>query len=357
MTEPGQPAATETKKTAASLGDKLFKLAGMLVIVLSIGLGWLGYDYDSFKLTPLTVPAEGMSIEVPSGHSVRAIAENLAAKQIISSPLYFEIMARLSGAAARLQAGEYHIAPGMLPETLIQFLASGKVIQHSLTIIEGWSFSQLMAAVQSNKILEQTLSGKTAPEIMSLLQRADEHPEGRFLPDTYKFPRGMTDLEFLKRAYANMQETLLREWKSRAKDLPYKKPYEALIMASIVEKETGVAAERPRIAGVFVRRLQQGMRLQTDPTVIYGMGNTFDGDIRVKDLRKDTVYNTYTRDGLPPTPIAMPGADAIHAVLHPAEGKELFFVSKGDGSHHFSVTLKDHNRAVGEYQLKRKTSN
>ncbi|MBI5463183.1 MAG: endolytic transglycosylase MltG [Gammaproteobacteria bacterium] len=336
-----------------SLGDKLFKLAGALVICISAVLGWLGYDYQSFTQTPLNVPADGLLIEIASGRSVRGIAEDLATKQIIDSPLYFEWMARVSGAAPRLQAGEYRIEPGTLPETFIQYLAAGKVVQHSLTIVEGWTFSQLMAAVQTHPVLIHSLHDKSAPQIMAALNHPGEHPEGRFLPDTYKFPRGMTDADFLGRAYTSMQETLQREWTTRAKDLPFKTPYEALVLASIVEKETGVAAERPRIAGVFIRRLKQDMRLQTDPTVIYGMGKIFDGDIRVSDLRKDTPYNTYTRHGLPPTPIALPGADAIRAVLHPADGKELFFVSKGDGSHYFSATVEEHNRAVQQYQLKR----
>ncbi|MBI5040527.1 MAG: endolytic transglycosylase MltG [Gammaproteobacteria bacterium] len=347
------PLDAQPPRPPQSLGDKLFKLAGILVICISVVLGWLGYDYQSFTQTPLNVPADGLVIEIQPGRSVRGIAEDLATKQIIASPLYFEWMARVSGAAPRLQAGEYRIEPGTLPETFIQFLAAGKVVQHSLTIIEGWTFTQLMAAVQTHPVLLHTLHDKSAPQIMVALDHPGEHPEGRFLPDTYKFPRGMTDAEFLGRAYAGMQETLQREWATRAKDLPFETPYEALILASIVEKETGVATERPRIAGVFIRRLKQGMRLQTDPTVIYGMGKAFDGDIRVSDLRKDTPYNTYTRDGLPPTPIALPGADAIRAVLHPADGKELFFVSKGDGSHYFSATLEDHNRAVQEYQLKR----
>ncbi len=352
MTDRKHPLDSEPPKAPISLGDKLFKLAGILLICASVMLGWLGYDYQSFTQTPLNVPADGLLIEIPPGRSVRGIAEDLAAKQIIDAPLYFVWMARVSGEATKLQAGEYHIDPGTLPKFFIQFLAAGKIVHHSLTIIEGWSFTQLMAAVSAHPVLVPTLRETSAAGIMTAIGHAGEHPEGRFLPDTYKFPRGMTDVDFLSRAYTSMQETLQREWDARAKDLPFKTPYEALTLASIVEKETGVAAERPRIAGVFVRRLNQGMRLQTDPTVIYGMGLAFDGDIRVGDLRKDTSYNTYTRDGLPPTPIAMPGADAIRAVLHPAAGKELFFVSKGDGSHAFSATYEEHNRAVHEYQLK-----
>lgn len=336
-----------------SLGDRLFKFTGILVIVFSAVFGWFGYDYQSFRQTPFAVPPDGAVIEIPPGRSVRGIAQDLAEKQFIDSPLYFEILARTTGAAARLQAGEYRIEPGLLPEAFLQLLVSGKVVQHTLTIVEGWTFRQMLAAVQAHPVLRQTLQGKSAQDIMAALEHKDEHPEGRFLPDTYHFPRGMNDVDFLKRAYAAMAQTLEHEWKTRAQNLPFKTPYEALILASIVEKETGIAEERPRIAGVFVRRLQQGMRLQTDPTVIYGLGEKFDGNIRSADLRADTPYNTYTREGLPPTPIALPGLDALRAVLHPAEGKELYFVAKGDGSHHFSATLEEHNRAVRKYQLKR----
>ena len=187
---------------------------------------------------------------------------------------------------------------------------------------------------------------------MERLGHAGEHPEGRFLPDTYHFPKNLTDVAFLKRAYDAMTQTLAREWEGRAVGLPLKTPYEALILASIVEKETGLASERQAIAGVFVRRLNKGMRLQTDPTVIYGMGDRYKGNIRKSDLQEDTPYNTYRRFGLPPTPIAMPGRDAIHATLHPDDSKNIYFVSRGDGSHHFSATLEEHNNAVIKYQLK-----
>ncbi len=357
MTDQNHPLDAEPPKAPTSLGDRLFHIAGILLICASVVFGWLGYEYETFSKTPLKVPAEGLLFEIPAGQSVRGIADDLTAQGVIDSPLYFIWMARTSGAAAKLQAGEYRIEPHTLPRTFIQYLASGKVVQHSLTIIEGWTFTQLMEAIFKHPVLKHTLRDTSATGIMAAIGHEGEHPEGRFLPDTYHFPRGMTDVEFLKRAYTSLQNTLQAAWETRAKDLPLKTPYEALILASIIEKETGVAAERPRIAGVFIRRLQQGMRLQTDPTVIYGMGAAFDGDIRVRDLRKDTSYNTYTRDGLPPTPIAMPGAAAIHAALHPADGKELYFVAKGDGSHAFSATLDEHNRAVREYQLKRKSGN
>ncbi len=336
-----------------SLAGRLFRFAGLLIIIASVAAAWTFMEYRSFTQTPLTVPATGLVIDIPAGRSVRAIARDLKRRGLIGQPRFLEWMARHSGAAARLQAGEYRIEPGLLPEAFLQQLVAGRVVQYGLTIVEGWTFRQLLEAMHSNDALQHTLKDQSDEAIMTALGQAGEHPEGRFLPDTYHFPRGTTDAAFLKRAYAAMQETLTREWASRAPGLPLESPYEALVLASIIEKETGVAEERARIAGVFVRRLQKGMRLQTDPTVIYGIGTDFDGNIRSADLRRDTPYNTYTRGGLPPTPIALPGTDAIHAALHPADGKALYFVSKGDGSHVFSATLEEHNRAVRQYQLKR----
>lgn len=336
-----------------SLVDRLFRLAGLLVIVASAAAGWMFMEYRDFTRMPLAVPAEGLVIDVPAGRSVRAIARDLAGRGLIEQPRFLEWMARHSGAAARLKAGEYRIEPGTTPELFLRQLVDGRVVQYGLTIVEGWTFRQLLDAMHGHDALQHTLKGQSDEAIMTALGQDGEHPEGRFLPDTYHFPRGTTDAAFLKRAYTAMQAILAREWASRAPGLPLESPYEALVLASIVEKETGVAEERARIAGVFVRRLQKGMRLQTDPTVIYGIGAAFDGDIRFADLRRDTPYNTYTRSGLPPTPIALPGVDAIRAALHPAEGKELYFVSKGDGSHVFSATLEEHNRAVRQYQLKR----
>ena len=229
----------------------------------------------------------------------------------------------------------------------------GKSISHSLTLLEGWNIRQVRAAVAGHDALVHTLSDVDDAELMRRLDRADAHPEGRFFPDTYQFPRGMTDLEFLRRALQKMDEELAAAWAGRADDIPLKNAYEALILASIVEKETGQADERPAIAGVFSRRLTKGMKLQTDPTVIYGMGERFDGNIRKKDLREDTPYNTYVHHGLPPTPICMPGREALRAAVNPAPGRALYFVARGDGSHAFSATLKEHNAAVRRYQLKR----
>lgn len=238
---------------------------------------------------------------------------------------------------------------------MLNDIAQGNVVHHNITLIEGYNFKQLLKVIKNNTVLTQTLGELSDEKIMEKLGYKSEHPEGRFYPDTYHISRGMTDVELLQRAYQSMQDILQAEWDKREQNLPFKTPYEALIMASIVEKESAVAAERPLIAGLFINRLRIKMRLQTDPTVIYGIKN-YDGDIRYRDLRKDTPYNTYTRSGLPPTPIAMPGREAIHATLHPDKTKYLYFVAYGDGSgkHQFSTTLKDHNKAVDKYQRKKR---
>ena len=264
------------------------------------------------------------------------------------------MLGRDMDAARRLQAGEYILQQGLTPQTLLQQLVDGKVTQYELTLIEGHSFREMLLRIRDDPVLTQTLTNETDAGIMEKLGHPDQHPEGRFLPDTYYFTRGMTDIDFLARAWQAMHDQLTLAWEEREAGLPFETPDEALILASIVEKETGAVEERPIIAGVFVRRLQKGMRLQTDPTVIYGMGEAYDGNIRKRDLLKDTPYNTYTRAGLPPTPIAMPGVDAIHAVLHPAKGKSLYFVAMGEGKHYFSNTLKQHNLAVDKFQKKKK---
>ncbi|MFN2310134.1 MAG: endolytic transglycosylase MltG, partial [Gammaproteobacteria bacterium] len=315
--------------------------------------GWVSYDYRAFTRTPLALPAEGLVYELAPGRSLRALATDLEHRGVIDNARYLEWLARRKGVAARVQAGEYRIPAGTRPEAFLNLLVAGKVVQYSLTIIEGWTFQQMLAAVRAHPVLVQTLHDQTPQAIMAALGHPDEHPEGRFLPDTYHFPHGMTDRAFLARAHSALRQTLAREWSQRAEGLPLKTPEEALILASIIERETGVPEERATIAGVFVRRLQLGMRLQTDPTVIYGLGEAFDGNLRRRDLRSDTPYNTYTRFGLPPTPIALAGAAAIHAALHPADGDALYFVSKRDGSHQFSATLEEHNRAVRTYQLTR----
>jgi UPF0755 protein len=313
----------------------------------------LCYQYRAFLAEPLAIPSEGMEYELRPGTSVKALSKDLAERGALRHPWMLSLLARQEGLAHRIQAGEYQLTPGTTPEALLQQLAEGKVKLHEFTIIEGQTFGQLMQRLQQQAALIHTLEGLPDEAIMERLGHPGEHPEGRFLPDTYRFPKGTTDVEFLQRAHGAMRRFLRQAWDEREEGLPLQTSEEALILASIVEKETGQPEERPEIAGVFLRRLRKGMRLQTDPTVIYGLGPDFDGDIRYRDLRRDTPYNTYTRHGLPPTPIAMPGRAAIEAVLHPAPGNSLYFVSRGDGTHVFSATLEAHNRAVRKYQLKR----
>ena len=325
--------------------------AGVVIALVAVAVAVIVLvRYQQFQDQVLELPERETAYVIPAGTSLNRLAHDLQRRGMIEHPRFFILLGRQLGVARRLQAGEYILRHGMTPRTLLELLAEGKVIQHELTLIEGETFRELMQRVQSHPVIEVTLAGLDDTGIMAQLGHPDEHPEGRFLPDTYFFPRGTTDLAFLERAYAAMTATLEQAWADREDDLPLKTPYEALILASIVEKETGQPDERPQIAGVFVRRLQKGMMLQTDPTVIYGLGESFDGNLRRRDLRTDTPYNTYTRHGLPPTPIAMPGSDAIHAVLHPAQGKSLYFVSMGKGRHYFSSTLKEHNLAVDKFQ-------
>jgi UPF0755 protein len=331
----------------------LHRLLGLLILALSLAAGWLWIDYQAFINKPLVIGDEGLVYVLPNGGSAASLARDLRTQGVLDKPLYFRVLSRMDANARRLKAGEYLIPPQSTPVSLLQLLSSGKVIQYPVTFVEGLTFAQLLAVLKRQEFLRHTLDGQTNEALMGLLGKADLHPEGRFLPDTYLFPRGASDLQVLRRAMRAMDDFLSEQWPQRAPDLPLETPEEALILASIVEKETGLASERPEIAGVFVRRLKKGMKLQTDPTVIYGMGDAYEGNIRRKDLRRDTPYNTYTRAGLPPTPIAMPGADAIRAVLHPAQGDSLYFVAKGDGSHQFSATLAQHNKAVRKYQLKK----
>jgi len=329
----------------------LFKFLGLLLLAVSFAGGWLLLEYRTFLRTPLAVDESGAVLEVPAGANLGTLARDLHARGWLEHPLYLRVLGRWQGSAQQIKAGEYRIAPGTTPEHLLRQLVEGRVLQHSLTVVEGWTFQQLRAAVAAHKALRHTLTEFDDAELMAALGHEGVHPEGRFYPETYRFPRGTSDREFLRRAYDVMAQRLQREWEQRSDDLPVTTPDEALVLASIIEKETAVDSERGHIAGVFVRRLRRGMRLQTDPTVIYGMGDAYDGNIRRRDLRTDTPYNTYTRSGLPPTPIALPSGASIHAALHPESGDSLYFVSRGDGSHVFSATLEEHNRAVTKYQL------
>ncbi len=304
--------------------------------------------------TEITI-SQAETIVFPRGSSIRTLMNELVERGLLENETYFLIWAKLNRQETKLHAGEYLINPGMTLSELLKDMVKGKVLQHSITLIEGYTFRQMFDSIQQNTILTKQLTGLSDAEIMEKIGHAGEHPEGRFYPDTYYISRGFTDTELLKRAYDEMQTILQHEWSQREENLPLKSAYEALILASIVEKESAIAEERPLIAGLFVNRLRIKMRLQTDPTVIYGIEN-YDGNIRFRDLRKDTPYNTYTRKGLPPTPIALPGREAIHATLHPDKTKYLYFVAYSDGSgrHVFSTNLKDHEKAVDEYQRKKR---
>ena len=335
-------------------GARLLRLFILLVLMALLAAAVILGRYQKFQDTALDLPEREMLYTMPAGSSLNQLAYDLYSRGIIEYPRFLILLGRETGAARRLQAGEYVLQQGVTPRTLLEQLVDGKVNQYGLTLIEGYTFREMLRRIQEDPVLTHTLTDETDAEIMEKLGQPGQHPEGRFLPDTYYFTRGTTDIDFLARARQAMSGQLESAWEDREEGLPFETPEEALILASIVEKETGVAEERPVIAGVFIRRLQKGMLLQTDPTVIYGMGDKFDGNLRLRDLRADTPYNTYTRKGLPPTPIAMPGVDAIHAVLHPAKGKSLYFVAMGEGKHYFSTTLKQHNLAVDKFQKKKK---
>ena len=329
-----------------------YKLIALSILVVSLSTGWLWMDYQRFLKTPLNLPQGEYTVEVPPGGNLGRLASKLYNDNIISSRRYLIWYARLTGNADNIKTGEYSLNQKMTPVDLIGVINQGKVIQYAMTIVEGWTFKQLIDALKKHPQIINTMLDKSGSEIMSAIGLATVHPEGQFLPDTYLFPKSTSDVEFLRRAYNSMDKLLQSAWKRREIGLAVKTPYEALILASIVEKETGLASERKAIAGVFNRRLIKRIRLQTDPTVIYGLGEKFDGNIRRRDLKRDTPYNTYRRSGLPPTPIALPGKEAIEAVLHPDENDKLYFVARGDGSHYFSSNLREHNEAVIKYQLK-----
>jgi UPF0755 protein len=282
------------------------------------------------------------------------VLNRLQADGVLHDALWLRLYWRFNLKGQPLHSGEYRLTPELSVRDMLGLWRRGEVVQYSLTLVEGWNFRQVRAALERQSKLELTLTELSDAQLMARLGYPGVNPEGRFFPDTYRFVRGMSDLDLLKQAYVRLEQVLAEEWQARADGLPYKDPYDALIMASIIEKETGVPEERSQIAGVFIRRLRIGMRLQTDPTVIYGLGERYNGKLTYAHLREPTAYNTYVIDGMPPTPIAMVGREAINAALHPVAGKSLYFVARGDGSHVFSSTLKAHNRAVREYQLTRR---
>lgn len=332
---------------------KLLVLLQSGLILGGLVFALAGWQQREALEQPLVLTEEQL-LDVPAGSTPGGLLNRLEEEGVIQGAFWLRQYWRFNLAGQSLHSGEYRMAPGMNAAQLLGLWQRAEVVQYSLTLVEGWNFRQLRTALAKQVKLEQTLADASDEELMKRLGLEGQHPEGRFFPDTYRYVRGMRDIDLLKQAHQRLEQVLQDEWEKRADKLPYADPYQALIMASMVEKETGVPSERGQIAGVFVRRLQMGMLLQTDPTVIYGLGERYAGKITRAHLREATPYNTYVIAGMPPTPIAMVGREAIHAALHPVEGKSLYFVARGDGSHVFSESLAAHNQAVREYQLKRR---
>ncbi|MEM0952675.1 MAG: endolytic transglycosylase MltG [Pseudomonadota bacterium] len=325
-------------------------LAALLLAVAGVSLAVV--VLRSWWHTP--VAGVNVVLTVRAGSSIRSVAEDLSRQQLLRWPQLWLLLARWQGQDEKIQRGEYDLQVSRSPQQLLDMLVQGNVITYSLTLAEGLTFQEAFSLVQSQAKLSKRLNSSQDPALLSLIAPR-EHLEGLFFPDTYVYRLGDSDLDILSQAHRRMQSVLEQAWTGRAVGLPYSDPYEALIMASIVEKETGLPTEREQIAGVFVRRLENGMRLQTDPTVIYGLGEGFDGNLRRRHLNDlNNIYNTYRHSGLPPTPIALPGRAALRAALQPADGEALYFVARGDGSHQFSATLADHEAAVRKYQLRRR---
>lgn len=325
-----------------------------LFLVLAVtAAGALLWVAQTSLVQPLAVAEDGLRIEVDSGSNLSRVLDRLASQGVLRSPRVIRLYARIKEQSS-IHPGEYIIPAGTNAMDLVARLHRGDVTRYRVTFVEGWTFRQALEQLRAAPRIVSTDEGasvKSAAQALGI----EGNPEGMIFPDTYVYRSGTSDIDLLREAQARMQSVLESEWQGRVDGLPYKTPYDALIMASLVEKETGAPWERDEIAGVFVRRLDKGMRLQTDPTVIYGLGEDYDGNLRRADLRASTPYNTYVISGMPPTPIALPGREAIRAALNPKTGDTLYFVAKGDGSHHFSSTLTEHNRAVREYQLKRRS--
>ena len=313
---------------------------------------------NNFMESPLSVPEGGMAFDIPSGSSFSSVSGKMLASGLISDDQWLRLYVRWHEKAGVIQAGDYFISPGSTPLSLLEKFTNGSVRLYDFTIVEGWNHREVLQALHANEAVQATMTDEDWAGLLESLGSEIMHPEGLFLPETYRFPRNTTDKDLLAQAYRLMEKTLADEWTGRSSEIPVNSIYETLILASIVEKETARADERPKIAGVFARRIEKRMRLQTDPTVIYGIGPAFDGNLTRKHMTTDTPYNTYTRHGLPPTPIAMPGRAAINAVLHPESGTELYFVATGlgDGSHKFSTTKAEHDAAVAEYLVRLRRS-
>lgn len=327
-------------------------LALLGVVVLLASGGWWSWREMERELDRPLALESPVLFQIRPGTSVARLAETFVARGWLAHALSLRIEAERAGLAARIQAGHYELSSRDSPRSLLRRFAAGDIKTYSVTFVEGATFADIRRQTARLPGIIHELRDASAADVMAALGASGDSPEGWLFPSTYRYRHASTDRELWARAYRKMQATLSRLWEARADDLPYRAPYEALIMASIVEKETGLPAERSEIAGVFVRRLRQKMRLQTDPTVIYGLGVSFDGNLRRVDLERDTPWNTYTRGGLPPTPICSPGEAAIRASLSPSDGKALYFVARGDGSHVFSATLEAHNAAVRRHQLR-----
>ncbi|MGH8049578.1 MAG: endolytic transglycosylase MltG [Arenimonas sp.] len=318
--------------------------------IIAVGLLWQHYQAFADKSLMMSSDERILSVESGDGfHNVLKKLRGLGVNQ--GNDLEWKALSREMKVASHMQVGDYAITSGLSPRTILQRIKDGDIIQRKFALIDGWNFRDLRKALKNTSHIEHVTDELSDTELMAKLGAEAVHPEGRFLPETYLYSRGTSDFDLLQRAYKGMQDALAEAWGNRQDGLPLSNADELLTLASIIEKETGAAEERPMIAGVFIRRLNVGMRLQTDPTVIYGIGSVYDGNIRKKDLQTDTPYNTYTRDGLPPTPIAMPGKPALEAAAQPADGDAVFFVARGDGSgrHVFSKDLNDHNAAVRQY--------
>lgn len=321
-----------------------------MCVFLAAAAAGAGYVFN-YLSSPLAGLSQPVTVTVQEGDSVLTVARRLYRAGVLPQPWLFAQWARIDGKAERIQTGEYELQGAMTPVAVLDLLVSGRVKLYPVTLLEGWTWRDLRTALRANPVLDVRLEFASAAGLAAELGLPAEHAEGMFFPDTYMIPRGTTDRALLQQAAELMQQQLAAAWADRQPGLPLASPYELLILASIVERETALPSERSRVAGVFVRRLEQNMRLQTDPTVIYGLGEAFDGDLRRSDLRTDTPYNTYTRGGLPPTPIALPGAAALRAAAQPAASDALYFVATGDpdGSHVFSASLAEHNAAVSAY--------
>jgi UPF0755 protein len=337
----------------------IFKIIAPVLIILIAESIWAWRDYQDTIQTP-AVTGNSVVIEILKGDSFNQITDKLVKQNVSIKPFWFKVIAVQTKAFKKLKTGEYELSPGITMPEILTLFVQGKTKQHAITFPEGWSFKEILKEIKNNQYLDHDSNNLSLEKLMTQVGSDTTQtpgpitsPEGNFFPDTYFFEKHTSDIALLKRAYDKMQLVVKDEWQHKAENLPFKTPYEALILASIIEKETAQINERPLIAGVFIKRLQAGMLLQTDPTVIYGMGESYQGNISYNDLKTATSYNTYIIKGLPPTPIAMPGRDAINAALHPDTSNNIYFVARGDGTHQFSATLKEHNLAVENFQRKK----